>query len=276
MNYRYISDSHSHSNFSPDAFEAPSALCEKAALLGLYSYTLTDHCECNDYNGEITGFSYKDNSKECFDVMTALSAKFKSKLNFYKGIELGQPLHNLTAAEDVLTRAYDFVLCSVHNIKNHEDFYYMDFSNLPKSETKAILKVYFDEILETVNWGKFDSLAHLTYPLRYICGEHGININLDDYQSKINEIFSLLIEKEKSLEINTSGLRQKIKTTLPSLDLLTQYYKMGGRLVTIGSDAHTVSDLGKGIKEGFETLKLAGFNEFAIYENRKPKLLPLE
>lgn len=276
MNYKYISDCHSHSKFSPDAFDEPSAMCEKAVKLGLYSYTLTDHCECNDYNGELTNFSYKINSEKCLKEMQSLSLKLTDKLNFYKGIELGQPMQNISAAEEVVSRNYDFVLCSVHNLKDKEDFYFMDYSKLLKEEINAILTAYFDELLETIHWGKFDSLAHITYPLRYICGEYKIPVNLDDYKDKIREIFSLLIEKEKSLEINTSGLRQKIQTTLPNLDLLTEYHKMGGKLVTIGSDAHSTEDLGKGITEGFEILKLAGFKEFAIYENRKPKLLPLE
>ena len=58
--------------------------------------------------------------------------------------------------------------------------------------------------------------------------------------------------------------------------LLKGYYAQGGRLVTLGSDAHCTEDLGKGIDQGLELLKAAGFREFAVYEKRKPVLLPLE
>ena len=101
-------------------------------------------------------------------------------------------------------------------------------------------------------------------------------MDLDRHRDQIDQIFRLLIQKDKALEVNTSGLRQKIGRTLPDLPLLRRYRELGGRLVTLGSDAHCTEDLGKGIDEGMETLKAAGFTEFALYVQRQPVLLPLE
>ena len=44
----------------------------------------------------------------------------------------------------------------------------------------------------------------------------------------------------------------------------------------MGSDAHSTADLGRGIQEGMEMLREAGFRYFALYEQHKPILLPLE
>lgn len=271
----YLSDCHSHSFFSPDAHESPEAMCGRAAELNLYAYTLTDHCECHEYEGSAAGFCYAGQSRLAFAEMTALQENLRGRLHFYKGIELGQPMQNLAAAQEVLQRDYDFVLASVHNIRGHEDFYFLTYEDGSEEEIDGILNAYFGEMAEMARWGKFDSLAHMTYPLRYICGEHGIPVNISRHQEKITEIFDLLIRNEKALEINTSGLRQKIGVTLPDLPLLRQYYEQGGRLVTIGSDAHRPEDLGKGIAEGFAVLRQAGFTEFAVYENHKPIMLPL-
>lgn len=276
MPYLYMADCHSHSLFSPDAFDTIDTLCERAISLELTAYTLTDHCECNDYLGSPLGFVYAEHSKKAFLAMQAKQHTLAGRLHFYKGVELGQPMQNLTAANDVLSRPYDFVLGSVHNLKGYEDFYYLDYSQMKTEELKKILDSYFDEIIDMIEWGKFDSLSHLTYPLRYITGEHGIAVDLSLYKNKIEKIFSLLIKKERALEINTSGLRQKINTTLPDLPLLTKYYEMGGRLVTIGSDAHRTEDIGKGIEQGLAILQQAGFTEFAVYENRLPALLPIQ
>ncbi|WP_242964963.1 histidinol-phosphatase HisJ family protein [Scatolibacter rhodanostii] len=274
--YTYLSDCHSHSSFSPDSSESIDVLCQRAQELGLYAYTLTDHCECHEYLGSSLGFVYAEQSRQAFACMTKKQDELRGKLRFYKGVELGQPMQNLMAAEEVLQRNYDFVLGSVHNIKGYEDFYFLDYHQISDEEIDNILTAYFDEIISMIEWGGFDSLSHLTYPLRYICGEHGIAVDLSRHKDEIETIFSLLIQKGKSMEINTSGLRQKIGTTLPDYPLLKQYYDMGGRLITIGSDAHVAKDLGKGIDTGFELLKQAGFSEFAIYENRTPKLLPIQ
>ena len=92
-------------------------------------------------------------------------------------------------------------------------------------------------------WGQFDVLAHITYPLRYIIGDYGREINLDRFQPLIDKLFYTIIRKGIVLEVNTSGLRQKINATLPDEELLRRYYGLGGRLVTIGSDAHRLRDM---------------------------------
>ena len=101
-------------------------------------------------------------------------------------------------------------------------------------------------------------------------------MDLSKHRERIDAIFQALIGKGKALELNTSGLRQKIGRTLPDLPLLRRYRELGGRLVTLGSDAHRTEDLAKGIDGGMELLKEAGFGEFALYVKRQPVLLPLE
>ena len=64
---------------------------------------------------------------------------------------------------------------------------------------------YWEEELEVIAWGQFDTLAHLTYPLRYIQGEHGIPVDLAKHQEAIDQIFRALIDAGKALEVNTSG-----------------------------------------------------------------------
>ena len=51
MGYKYLADCHSHSNCSFDATDSMEAMCKKALELGLSYYTITDHCECDQYDG---------------------------------------------------------------------------------------------------------------------------------------------------------------------------------------------------------------------------------
>ena len=62
-------------------------------------------------------------------------------------------------------------------------------------------------------------------------------------------ILRQLAVKGLALEINTSGLRQKIGETLPGKKFLTRYRELGGELLTIGSDAHLPGDLGAGVEQ---------------------------
>ena len=126
-------------------------------------------------------------------------------------------MQNIEAAEDILDACdFDFTLASVHNVQGMPDFYELDYSQVDLTKT---LHQYFDEILETIEWGKFDSLAHLTYPWRYIVGEHGLAIDDVQLSGRIDEVLTALIKNGKALEVNTSGLRQKLGETMPNCKL---------------------------------------------------------
>lgn len=270
MKYRYISDSHVHSDSSRDGNDPVMMMCESAARLGLYSLTVTDHCECNAYVSE----AYDKSIRQSFFEARKAAAVFNSRLHVYSGAEVGQPMQDTAAAEDVLSACdFDFVLASVHNVKNHVDFFDFDYKH---TDIKDMLNLYFDEILEMIAWGKFDSLAHLTYPWRYIVGEHNIAIDDDLYKDRVDEVLLALIQKQKALEVNTSGLRQRLGRTMPDFPILSRYHELGGKLITIGSDAHRWADVGGGVEQGLSLLQKVGFHHFTIYIHHEPIFLPIE
>lgn len=276
MRYQYMSDSHSHTNCSPDGSHSVDEMCRRAKELGLYYYTITDHCECNDYDGAVSGFSYRKWTDESYRRMSESAERLQGNVRLLKGLELGQPVQDFSAAEDVLgARAYDFVLGSVHNIRGFEDFYFLKYEEMPEGYIDGLLTSYFEEMLQMVQWGKIDSVAHLTYPLRYIRGDHKIEIDMAPHEEEIRKVFTEMICRDIALEINTSGLRQTISRLLPDLPYVELYKSMGGRLLTIGSDAHNAEDLGKGIEEGLDMMKEAGFTEYAVYVAREPQMLPI-
>ncbi len=270
MKYRYISDSHCHSQFSFDGNDSIHMLCDSAVHMGLYALTITDHCECSLYE--------QTNAREtiCRSVMETRKAavQFEDRLHVLKGIELGQATQNPSAAQEILELCdFDFVLGSLHNVRGQPDFYFIDYS---QTDVHALLNAYFDELCELIEQGLFDSLAHLTYPLRYIVGDHNIEISYEVYQERIDSILHALIQKDKALEVNTSGLRQKIGEPLPCGMVVKRFHELGGKYVTVGSDAHRWADVGSGVEAGLETIRRAGFDSFAIYVDHKPKLFPLE
>ena len=269
MKYRYVADSHVHTDCSRDAADPAMMMCENAARLGLYALTVTDHCECNLFAAD--GYD-KSVIQSYFEAKKA-AAVFGGRLHVYAGIELGQPLQNPAAAEAALgSCAFDFVLASVHNVRNKKDFFELDYS---LENVDCLLDSYFDEVLAMIEWGRFDALAHLTYPWRYIVGQHHIAIPRDRWKARIDEVLTALIRQGKALEVNTSGFRQELGTAMPDLPVLMRYRELGGKLVTLGSDAHRWADVGAGIEEGLDLLLKAGFQHYMIYVSHQPTALPI-
>lgn len=270
MNIQYLSDCHIHTDCSPDGADSAMMMCESAARLGFYAVAITDHCECNSYLRD--GYD-KSVRQSCYESRKAAAA-FQGRLHVLSGIELGQPMQDPEAAQDALDCfRHDFVLASLHNIKNKKDFFELDYST---EKIDVILGRYFDEILEIIEWGKFDSLAHLTYPWRYIVGEFGLPISNSRYLYKMEEVLKSLIAKKIALEVNTSGFRQKLGVSMPDYPVIRRYRELGGSLITLGSDAHRWADVGGGIEQGLELLRRAGFHHYTVYSGRKPQFLPVE
>ncbi len=270
MKYTIVSDSHTHSCFSHDGTDSVSLLCSHAVEIGLYALTITDHFECNIVEER----NYMQALNDSYNETKRTATTFEDKLRVFKGIELGQATQNLKAAESILSQCdFDFVLGSMHNIRGLQDFYLLDYDKL---EIHDLLSTYFDELLELVAWGKFDSLSHLTYPLRYITGEHHTQVSYDLYKDRVDSVLKALIEQNKALELNTSGLRQAIGKTLPCPQVIKRFRELGGQYLTVGSDAHRHADIGSGLEAGYEIAQQAGFSHITIFINREPVLLPIQ
>lgn len=265
-------DSHSHSIQSPDGENTVREMAERAVQLGIEHYTVTDHLEINKFYDE--EFPYEEPVKQSSLLMPALIEEFKSRLDLHYGIELGQPLHDMELTNRMLSSYdYDFIIGSCHMIKGWDDFYYLNYR---ETDPHFLLGLYFEELLEMAEWGKFDVLGHITYPLRYIEGDFGIKIDMDRYTPIIEKIFTVLIQNGMGIEINTSGLRQKIGAALPDEKYVKMYRDLGGEILTIGSDAHCTEDLGKGIDEGIKIAQNCGFDKIYYFDRRRPVAISID
>ena len=148
--------------------------------------------------------------------------------------------------------------------------------SVPDLDKILLLSDYFDHVLQVAKWGQFDSLAHLTYPLRYILAQPGLRVELSKYREKIDAVLLELIQQKKALEVNTSGLRQQIGDTLPDAGIVRRFYELGGTYVTLGSDAHRWADVSAGIEEAMSMIYKTGFRHYTIYSKREPRLVPIE
>ncbi|MBQ8847188.1 MAG: histidinol phosphate phosphatase, partial [Lachnospiraceae bacterium] len=57
--------------------------------------------------------------------------------------------------------------------------------------------------------------------------------------------------------------------------IIRRYRELGGRIITIGSDAHKSQNVGAHIKEAVEIIKNAGFEEITLFKNREPRFIKI-
>ena len=269
-----LCDVHTHSLHSFDAESSVDEMCRTAIERGLTYLAVTDHCEAEYICcGEDCEFgSFDRQIPQSIASIHEAQQKYGAQLKLLCGLELGEPMHDPEQTAHALAYGdFDFILASVHNLRGRDDFYFMDFKQVNVNE---ILREYFDELAETAAFPYFDSLSHLTYPLRYIAEREGYYPDLLPFEEQIERIFNIM--NQKALEINVSGLFKPINRTLPDANLVKKFHDMGGRYITLGTDAHCAVMVGKGIKEGIKVAKQAGFTHYTVFEKHQPKLIPFE
>lgn len=264
-------DLHTHCMLSFDGKSSAEDMVKRAAELGIKHYALTDHIDLGEFPDK--DFDLEATVTGAREQIPALQKKYADSVQLLYGVELGQAVHDKELADKLLAaNDYDFVIGSTHFIRGHEDFYFLDYTD---TDVPELMRLYFEELLETAEWGRFDVMGHITYPLRYITGDHGIDVDLSVFAGIIDEMLRALIKNGKGIEINTSGLRQKFGRMFPEADIVRRYRELGGRILTIGSDAHCTDDLGKGIPDGIAAAKDCGFTEIAIFEKRQPRFVKI-
>ncbi len=271
--YKKILDMHAHTDNSFDGNHSTMFMCESAVNKGLRAVAFTDHVEIDFYSEKHFD---RTAAQSFFEIAKARSA-FRGKLIVCAGVELGQPTYDIKTAESLISsRSYDFVIGSIHNLRNMEDFWYLKYEDYDSDGIDKLLRQYFDEELLLAQWAKFDTLAHLTYPLRYICGDHKIPVDISKYSEQIDTILETVAKSGKALEINTSGLRQNLNSTMPDEKIVRRFRELGGEYITVGSDAHYADHLGAGISEGMNIAKRCGFSSITLFQKRHPTQIPIE
>lgn len=261
-------DCHLHSQYSFDGQEPVEALCQAALQAGLAGITVTDHVEL----GAQVQPGWRARFQDGYQQALKAARDFAGRLEVFAGVELGQPLEDPAAASQLLGDCgLDFVLLSLHSLPGGEDFYFIDYASQPAG---PLLRQYFLTLYQMVSCCDFDSLAHLTYPLRYMRAA-GLQAELQAYEHLLLEIFRVLVRREKALEVNTGDLQRPGGALSPQLWELSLYRRAGGRLVTLGSDAHQCAWVGGGLDRAAALLRQAGFRQGAFYRGRQPEFYPL-
>ncbi len=269
---------HTHTSFdaSPDA--TVSAQCAAALRNGVRELAITNHYELDMVeNGTLAPTDLVTEEAE----LTKARDAFGTQLTLLRGIELGQPCSYPDKADALIgARDYDIVLGSVHNLRDGTDFYYIDSRSMTDAELRSLWEEYLQTLLQTVTQAKTDVLTHVCYPLRYLPSDRRERITggIERMREHFTPIFRALIERGLALEINTSCLRAKdpLSEPDPGLSLLRLYRALGGKYLTVGSDAHRTNDVGAGLPDAVRLAKQAGFDSLTAFRKREKHLRKID
>lgn len=263
-------DYHVHSDFSYDCDLPLAESCPAAIAAGVTEIAFTDHVE---HEPADPGYgAYR--AEAYFRAIDEARERWGDRLTILRGIEVD---FNERIADDVgrfLERygaEYDVVIGSVHYGDDREMLFADYFANRSLDEVYAR---YFDRVRQAVETGWFDTIGHLDLPKRYAPRTHRDYDPLR-FREHLEPVFRALIAKNVSFEINTSGLRQAPKASMPGPAIVRWYVAAGGRLVTTGTDSHTARTIGVGLAATLDMLALCGIEAVSSFRRRQRRQVPI-
>lgn len=254
-------DMHTHSEYSPDSKCSVYDMAVSQKEKGTFIFGVTDHFDypnrCDRESIEKIKNSYSD----------ARNTKVEG-VEILAGIELARGYQCVDAFKELLDYCnFDVIIGSVHGVELNGKFLRpstTDYSVFNDAEIKTIIDNYFNCLYNVIEFG-CDTVAHISYMARYI-KNFDINANID----KFKKAFDMIIEKDIALEINTGYLKKNNCDFAPSRDLLKVYLDMGGKKITLGSDAHKKENASFCFDEAKEMLVSLNVKTAFYYKNRKP------
>ncbi len=266
-----MKDCHVHTKISHDGISNMAEYLEIAKEKGIDEITFTEHYDI--YDGLETNLKTLDVNRYQ-DEFLKYKDNAKIKVNF--GIEIGLQPDTVEQIRNMVKQyPFDFIIGSSH-ITCKKDMA-MDSGFFEGYTRKEAYLRYFEEVLQNIKLydNEFDVYGHLDYVVRY-GGYAEKRIDYQEFREILDEILIQLIKKDKGIEINTSGIRYGLGNPHPNIDIVKRYKELGGKIITIGSDAHKVEDFAKDFDIAYDLLKEAGFDEIAIFHHRKPDFIKIK
>ena len=261
-------DTHTHTTFSFDAKSSPVDMAERGKELGLQYMAFTDHYD-RDY-AHI--FRYRFVRQLKLDKYVEEVMKLKEKYPFLAlGIECGYSrLAEKDYCNNIPFDKMDYIINSIHTIDKLDCYEQTYFRKYEKEE--AFTK-YLNKILESLDAKyDFDTIAHIGF-VRKNCPYTDPSMKLSEYGDMIEAILKRIIEKDKTLEVNSNI---KYKDFMPTREIIQLYYDLGGRNITFASDAHVTNRVAEMYSDAAELVKSIGFTHWTVYRERKPIKIEIE
>ena len=249
-------DQHVHSSFS---FDSNEDLENYINVSNNSDIITTEHL---DFENPI--INYKDSSIDYLKYVGQiknLNKKYSNK--FFLGIEIGYTPNSEKRIEDFLKdKNFNLKLLSIHQNANYD---YMCV-NKKLISLEVLIQEYFEQMIQALESSiEFNVLAHFEYGLRMI------DISVTDFDNLasvfLNKIIELIVKKEIAFEVNTKSMYKYKKENLYNY-IIEKYIKKGGRLFTLGSDAHNIKEYAYKFDEAKNFLLSKNIKEIILFKDK--------
>jgi histidinol-phosphatase (PHP family) len=254
-------DAHMHTTLSPDSTVPIDVYAGSAVERGIAEIAITDHV---DFEPGAPAFGFTTFEDRERIVRGAAERWGPQGVQIRFGVELTYDRSWEADIRAHLDRhAYDFTIGSVHD-RIVSPYNPARVAAWVEGRSLAeIVAPYFDEVAAAARSGLFDAIGHIDGVKRYLF-PHVTPAAFEAAPELYEPILLGLVESGTALEVNTSGLRYSIQQAFPYPAIVARFRELGGRAVTVGSDAHRPEHFAWALADGYSIAAEAGFSELTF------------
>jgi histidinol-phosphatase (PHP family) len=233
--------------------------------MGFTEIAFTEHLDFDPLDEGYGHYDYEAISER----IDSLRKVYGGRLTIRKGVEVTYQKERDNEIRGFLEgKDYDFVMGSVHLVGNFDVSQDKGTEQFLSHYTREdAFQSYFETSLNLVSSGLFDTIGHFEMVRRYALSYRD-DYSYGEFSRIIDEVLRKLIAHDTVLEVNTSGLRHLPKETYPRPEIITRYIALGGKRITVGSDAHLPEHIGYRIPETMRALEKMGIRSLTTFDRR--------
>ena len=271
-------DQHLHSWNSFDSKTPPVDNVKSALSRSLAGLTFTEHFDTHPTEWDQCVY---DDGKITSEL-NGLRERYGKQIFIGKGIEVCYQPDKMAFILDFLdSHRFDLVILSVHwafgrAVHVREHFAEMDADAFVRHHLNAV-RAATEDVARLAKSGRqpFNVLGHLDFARRYSRSFYGSEHEVTD-GPVIDAILTNCLTAGLIPEINTSTLRNNMRSPMPGPAIIKRYAELGGQMMSLGSDAHKAECIGSHFADALVLMRDAGLQGVAIFQDRQVEAVPLD
>lgn len=248
-------DNHIHTKYSADSDMRPDFAIMEAADKGI-GLVFTEHYD-PDFPGD-TDFTF-DKAAYFKEYEPLRSSRLRL------GVELGMREDTVDKVlAFVKDEPFDLTIGSLH-VLDGKDIYDEDFYD--GKEKQKLYARYLEEMERMIRLHPFiDVLGHIDYICRHAPYSNP-DMTYGDFAREIDAVLRAVIETDTTLELPTKRFASR-QARKELFTIYKRFYDLGGRYVTLGSDAHTQDAIGAYFIDAENLARETGLSVVTFREHR--------
>ena len=255
-------DYHLHGNFSGHGKGDLAEYVEAALAKGFTEIGFSDHLpkvvDPDPYHAML-----EENLPRYVERVLSLQTAYRDRITIKLGIEADYFLgYESETRRLVEAYPFDYILGALHFLGDWHFTSKQGLGRYEREDPAEAFPKYFELLERMIETGLFDVVAHPDALRR------GAFQPVCAMEEEHRRIARLLARRGMAIELNTAGIRRGVGSVYPDPSFLAACVEERVP-ITLGSDAHAPTDVGRDYEAAFRLLADLGVFEVATYEKRR-------